>query len=192
MTRDNINGLILAGGRSERMGTNKAFIDYYGKPQYQYVYDLLKESCENVYISCKAAGEFPVEFNPLLDRFDLDSPINGIVSAFEKQPACVWLTAPVDMPLLDLQLIQNLIDHRDKEKMATCFWDSSGNSPEPLLTIWEMRAHSPLLKFLKSGGVSPRKFLQTHACNIIGWPDAKYLININTPVELATFRKTYM
>ena len=36
-----MNGLVLSGGQSSRMGTDKALIDYHGIPQYAYVYDLL-------------------------------------------------------------------------------------------------------------------------------------------------------
>ena len=48
-----MNGLVLSGGQSSRMGRDKALIDYHGLPQYAYVYDLLLGFCDKVFISSK-------------------------------------------------------------------------------------------------------------------------------------------
>jgi molybdopterin-guanine dinucleotide biosynthesis protein A len=73
-----LNGLILAGGKSTRMGQDKGMIDYHGKPQREYLVDLLKPYCLEVFISSKEN----IKQNTIADHFDLDSPLNGILSAF--------------------------------------------------------------------------------------------------------------
>ena len=47
-----LKGLVLAGGRSTRMGVSKARINWYGKEQQYYLADLLNSCCEEVFISC--------------------------------------------------------------------------------------------------------------------------------------------
>ena len=48
-----LNGLVLAGGKSQRMGEDKGQINYHGKPQREYLYDLLNGFTESTYMSCR-------------------------------------------------------------------------------------------------------------------------------------------
>src|SRR4051812_47661865 len=48
-----LNGLVLAGGKSERMGRDKTRINWHGKEQCYYISDLLKPFCSEVFISCR-------------------------------------------------------------------------------------------------------------------------------------------
>jgi molybdenum cofactor guanylyltransferase len=188
-TPDDLYGLIIAGGESKRMGTNKAFIQYHDKAQINYLFEILNNYCAEVYSSCKKKEEFEKELNPLPDQFDLDTPLNGILTAFHQQSEHAWLSVPVDMPNIDAFLIEHLIQNRDKTKAASCYFDSDGKSPDPLLCIWEPIIFSALVDYYKSGGYSPRELLQKSNIHLIEIPDKKYLININTPEELKAFRK---
>lgn len=184
-----MRGLILAGGRSSRMGSDKALIAYHGKPQYQYLFDLLTPFCEYVHISGKALTDFPSQYNPVADQFDFESPLNGILSAMTDYPDSIWLTIAVDMPMVDGTLIKFLVDHRNPQKMATCFLDSTGKVPEPLFTIWEKKSYESLIAFNKAGGISPRIFLMNNPVQFLNVPHEKYLININTLAEQEAFQK---
>ena len=184
-----MRGLILAGGRSSRMGTDKARISYHGKPQYQHVFDLLTPFCDHVHISCKSTSHFPSQYNPVADEFDFESPLNGILSAMRAYADNSWLTVPVDMPMLDDSLIRYLSDHRDPKKMATCFLDSKGTAPEPLVAIWEEKSFEDLMIYYKDGGISPRNFLINNPVQLLNIPHEKYLVNINTLHEWEVYKK---
>jgi molybdopterin-guanine dinucleotide biosynthesis protein A len=182
-----IYGLVLAGGRSSRMGRDKGLIVYNDKPQREYIADLLRKFCAQVYVSCKTREYIPAELNPLPDQFELESPLNGILSAFRKNDTVAWLTVPVDMPYVDEAALAYLLNHRDTNKMATCFVDSDGKHPEPLLALWEARAAAPLKKYYESGGISPREFLKQQNILLLKPPDKRIYQNINTPDELNDF-----
>jgi molybdopterin-guanine dinucleotide biosynthesis protein A len=184
-----INGLILAGGQSSRMGIDKSLLNFHGKPQQQFLYDLLTNFCGWVYLSCRAHQNIPDDLNPLPDSFDFKSPLNGILTAFSKHPETAWLTVPVDMPYIKEHSISYLIAQRDPEKVATCFFDSDGKNPEPLFAIWEPRTFSLLKKFYESGKISPRDFLQTHAAHVVKAPNTDIHFNVNTPEEFEEFKK---
>jgi len=186
-----LNGLILAGGKSLRMGFDKSLIEYHGKPQRAFLQDLLSKYCHKVYTSCKTTDAVPISCNPLPDAFNVNSPLNGILSAFQFNNTVAWLTVPVDMPMIDENVIQYLIHHRDSAKIATCFFDSDGKNPEPLFTIWEPNAFDQLLSFYRSGKTSPRDFLKQSTVNIIHVPDVRFLININNKEEWEKFRKDW-
>ncbi|MFZ2905726.1 MAG: molybdenum cofactor guanylyltransferase [Cyclobacteriaceae bacterium] len=179
-----LNGLILCGGKSTRMGHDKNVISYHGKPQREYLADLLKPFCSEVYWSVPKGTKATNTLIP--DHFDLASPLNGILSAFHFDPQAAWLTVPVDMPNIDTKIIQYLIKHRDMHCDATCFLDSEGENPEPLFTIWEAKAKPVLFDFFNSGNKSPRQFLTDHDVRMLRAPKT-ILININSPEELAEY-----
>lgn len=184
---DTIYGLVLAGGRSSRMGRDKSLIAYNGKPQREYIADLLRKFCVQVFTSCKTQEYIPAELNPLPDQFELESPLNGILSAFESNNSVAWLTVPIDMPYVDEAVLAFLLQYRDASKIATCFVDSEGENPEPLLAIWEVNAAVPLKKYFQSGGRSPREFLKQQDILLLQPPDKHIHYNINTPGELDDF-----
>ncbi|QOI97651.1 MAG: NTP transferase domain-containing protein [Flammeovirgaceae bacterium] len=184
-----LNGLILAGGQSSRMGFDKSEVYYYDKPQRQYLAELLLPFCRQVFLSAHKppAG---TTLSALPDRFSFEGPLNGILTAFYHQPEAAWLTVPVDMPYIDKPLLDLLVAGRSAEKIVTCFLDSTGLQPEPLLAIWEPGALTPLKEFCNTGGNSPREFIRNNQATLLTVPHPKYLININTPEELEEFRKT--
>jgi molybdopterin-guanine dinucleotide biosynthesis protein A len=187
-TTRTLNGLILAGGKSLRMGHDKSLIEYYNVSQREYLFNMLKNFCAAVFTSCKITHTVPVRFNPLPDKYDFESPLNGILTAFSHDSIAAWLTVPIDMPLIDVEVIAYLLTKRDSSKVATCFYDSEGKNPEPLIAIWEPRAHQLLLNFYHEGKVSPRDFLKQHDTRIIEIPDRNALANINSKEDLEKFK----
>jgi molybdopterin-guanine dinucleotide biosynthesis protein A len=190
-TTRTLNGLILAGGRSLRMGQDKSLIEYHNVSQREYLFAMLKNFCASVFTSCKSDQSIPAHLNPLPDRFDFESPLNGILTAFSHDSIAAWITVPVDMPLIDVEVIAYLLKKRDPNKVATCFLDSDGKNPEPLIAIWEPWSHPRLLEFQQSGKISPRDFLKNQDTNIIEIPDRNALANINSPEELQKFRTSF-
>ncbi|HEU5292340.1 MAG TPA: molybdenum cofactor guanylyltransferase [Cyclobacteriaceae bacterium] len=188
-----INGLVLCGGKSSRMGKDKSLINYHGKPQREFLAELLKPFCDQVFVSGPKNSK--VSQTNIPDHFDLDSPLNGILSAFHFDPLVNWLTVPVDMPNIDSKAIQYLFKHRDDHKTATCFLNSDGQEPEPLFTIWEAKSKPMLFDFYNSGQVSLKKFLIENDICLVKAPNLSLLTNINTEEELQAYlkqsRKTY-
>jgi len=184
-----INGLILAGGKSLRMGTDKSLINFHGKPQREYLFDLLNKVCSTVYTSYKEGTIVPEYLNPLTDQFEIESPLNGILSAFKLTSTTAWLTAPVDMPNIDLSIINYLLQHRNTDKLATCFTDSEGKDPEPLFTLWEPASFSFLKKYFETGGKGVKYFLLNHPVNIIPSPNPAMHLNINSAEDLQKYNQ---
>lgn len=174
-------GLVLGGGVSARMGTDKALLNYHGQPQRDYVFALLERFCDRVYHSINAQA-IPDD-RTIKDIHPFQGPLNGILSAFNYREDVAWITVPVDMPFVDESVIQFLMGHRDFTKVATCFYDSDDKLPEPLLTIWEPSCAVLLQAFYKEGKTSPRDFLKIANIKLLRVPDKKALTNINTPED---------
>jgi molybdenum cofactor guanylyltransferase len=183
MISPDLYGLILSGGFSTRMGTDKSLLVYHSKPQREYLFEIMQKFCEKVFISCREDQNVPAELNPLPDRYDFRSPMNGILSAFTQHPDKAWLVVAVDMPYVDEQVLQTLIQARHKQKIATCFFNEERKLPEPLLTIWEPIAFTPLRQQVEQGMISPQKFLLQAAIHLTSIPHSKALWNVNNPDE---------
>lgn len=187
MTEPKLFGLVLTGGQSARMGFDKSQLSFHGVPQLVYLEKLLESLCDAVYVSRKSLSSG--NNNVLADKFEINTPLNGILTAMDFSPANAWLTVPIDMPGVDEHVLQYLIHHRDRSAMATCFLDEEGIKPEPLVTIWEPAAYPLMKAFYQSNKVSPREFLMSVDCQMIIAPNRQFHQNINTPEELSTYKR---
>ena len=190
LTTPNLHGLVLAGGKSTRMGQDKSLLDFHGKPQRIYLYELLSQFCAQTFISCNARQfqDIDPRYHPIPDQFDSSTPLNGILSAFARHNDKGWLVVACDMPFVDKDILHHLVSQRDQNKLATCFYNPEIQAPEPLLTIWEAQAYPLLLKFYREKSHSPKAFLTTHAVALLELPDQKYLTNVNTLQERARIK----
>ncbi|TRX51656.1 molybdenum cofactor guanylyltransferase [Fulvivirga sp. M361] len=169
------------------MGQDKGNIDYHGKPQREYLADLMSGFCEETFISVRnEASVFDTQYPLIADSFHDLGPYGGILSAFRKDPNSAWLTIATDIPLLDKKTLDYLIRHRNPSKLATCFHNPETGFPEPLITLWEPRAYPVLLQFLANGYSCPRKVLINSDIEELKIDRTEVLSNVNTQDELAS------
>src|SRR5688572_9048807 len=162
------------------MGSDKALISYHGMSQREFLFETLKTVCDEVYTSCLAGQEVPEKLNPLRDQFNIQGPMNGVLTALNKSPDRAWIIVAVDMPHISATTFHELISNRSNEKVATCFFNEAERFPEPLITLWEPKALPLLMKFWRAGRVSPRDFLKENDVQLILPSDRRVLLNINT------------
>lgn len=177
-------GLILSGGESSRMGQDKSLINYHGKPQTEFLYDLVKSFLPNTFVSVRK--DRPVSFTDQVieDQFESRGPINGILSAMKLYPDKSWLVLACDLPLISVKTIAQLIQERDVTKYATAFATKESGLPEPLVAIWESSASAGLIRHhLEEGRNCPRKFLINTDIKLIYPNNDLELYNANNPEE---------
>ena len=181
-----LNGLVLAGGKSERMGMDKGLIDYHGMPQRDYLYELLDGFTENTFISCRPdqAEEFDGKIQIIEDSISGLGPFGAIISAFRKYPNHAWIVVACDLPLVSKSTLMELTAGRNPSKMATTFYNPETKFPDPLITIWEPKAYPALLHFLSLGYSCPRKVLINSNTEILKAHDDTVLFNANSPEDI--------
>jgi molybdopterin-guanine dinucleotide biosynthesis protein A len=180
-----LNGLVLAGGKSMRMGFDKATVNWHGKAQHYFMADMLKTMCSGVYISRSTTQqEVGPGYHTITDTFTGLGPYGAILSAFREQPDSAWLVVACDLPLLDIATLNYLIANRDTAALATAFQSEVSEFPEPLITIWEPKSYPVLLSFLAQGYSCPRKVLINTEPKLLKVPNAGALTNVNTPQDL--------
>ena len=181
-----LNGLVLAGGQSTRMGFDKGGIDWHGKPQRDYMLELLSSKCKATYLSCRenvAPAPHPPE-RTITDTFTGLGPYGALLSAFRTDPNAAWLVVACDLPLLDEPVLDHLVKHRLPRATATAYQSPHDDLPEPLIAIWEPKSYPLLLSYLALGISCPRKVLMNSDAHIILPINPDALTNVNTPEEL--------
>ncbi|TMM53896.1 molybdenum cofactor guanylyltransferase [Maribacter algarum] len=179
-------GLVLSGGKSTRMGTDKGLIPYHGVPQREYLYDLLSQVCEETFISLREEQEaqLPSQTQTIVDLNEYCGPYNGLLSAHKKYPEVAWLVLACDLPLMDLEALKELIAKRDTTKQATALALKKNPLPEPLCAIWEPHAFVASVEYLNSGnGTCPRKYLINHDTKLVFPANENVLLNANSEAE---------
>jgi len=181
-------GLVLAGGASTRMRTDKATLQYHGQPQLQWAFELASNFCAASFVSVRPdqRAEAARAAHPqIVDRQPGIGPIAGISAALLEQPKAAWLVLACDLPFLTEHTLEHLIAHRDASKIATAYRSAHDGLPEPLCAIWEPAAREPVLAYLATGKQCPRKFLINSDTQLLDLPENQALDNVNTVEEFA-------
>lgn len=181
-----LNALILAGGKSSRMGKDKGALEYHGKPQVQFLKEILAPFCDDVFVSCRndqiEKSHLSVE-NLITDRFLDMGPLGGISSALMANQNCGWLVVACDLPYLNKESIETLIQHRNPYKLATTFMNYEVNRLEPLCSIYEPHIFPRMMQYLGQFKTCPQKVLRNSNVELLDLGDRISLENVNTPSE---------
>ena len=178
-------GVVLAGGKSTRMGKDKSLLEYHGKPQAEYLFALLETLCDRTFMSLRDDQQNDSdEYSSILDKNEYRGPFNGILSAHKQYPDVAWLVLACDLPLIDKESLIELIEGRDPDSVGTAMATKKSGLPEPLVAIWEPKGLKAAMEYLKTAESScPRKFLIRNNSKLVTANQDQVLLNANNPEE---------
>ena len=181
-----LHGLVLAGGRSTRMGRDKAALAYHGRSQLEAAWALLAPRVAACFVSVRSdqVGDPARAQHPqIVDGPEVAGPAAGILAAQRAHPQAAWLVLACDLPFLDAGTLDHLLAARDPAKLATAFRSAHDGLPEPLCAVYEPAAAPHFARHVGEGRSCPRKFLLTHDVKVIDLPRADALDNVNSADE---------
>ena len=206
-SENELYGLVLCGGDSIRMGFDKSEIDYYGKKQKYFLYELLEEFCDNVFISCSRfqSQRTEPEYNVItdVDGFENSGPMAGILSFHVEHPGKSVIVTGCDYPFINRDSIEQLINNRGKGNgKAVCFINEVNDEYiyEPFLTVYEAPFFNTLLLNFLNKNYSLSRILEAEKVKAIVPPSDLILRNVNStdeyleakkPIELMNYNFTY-
>lgn len=169
-------GAVLAGGRSERFGSDKALALWRGRPLIAHAAEILSRHSDAVVVCGRMAA--PLDLPCLPDRPHPGlGPLGGLCAALEHAAANGHrqvLTIGCDMPLIDEALIAALIAPGAGRFLAQA----------PVVGCWPAALAEPLLRHLKAGGDrAVRRWAA--AAGVESLDAGGPLANLNTPGDLA-------
>lgn len=181
-------GLVLTGGKSERMKKDKALLEYKGVPHAQYIREILKEHCEEVYLSARPGqwtGTVLENLPTVTDEVENQGPIGGILAAFKKHPEANWFVVACDLVHFNKKTVEVLLANYKFDKMATAFKNAEKGFPEPLCALYTPPAQTAFKAALLNQITCPVKVLRNANVHTIDQRDGVNLANINTTEEFA-------
>lgn len=184
-------GLVLAGGRSRRMGTDKAaMLHPDGRPLAKRTVDLLAAVCERVVISLRHDQEIPpqiVESPELAIARDpengSDGPLAGMIASMQLFPHAHWLVLACDLPRLDEETLRHLVASRRESELLLSYRSEFDGLPEPLCALYAAGSLPILEQAWDSGFGCPRKVLIQQNCRLLDALTPRALENANTPED---------
>ncbi|MCA9733190.1 MAG: molybdenum cofactor guanylyltransferase [Deferribacteres bacterium] len=174
----------MAGGKSSRMGRNKALIEIIGKPLITYVRDTLQEICEDIAIISNEPENYNFLSLPIhRDAIESVGPLAGIYTALlhSQQEHCIIVAC--DMPFIAMDLLSQMVKCIEKDKIIAL---RSKQGLEPLFAIYPKSA-LPAIKLLIEAKTY-RAGLLLEKLPVVEVVTSKNLsrslFNINTPEDL--------
>jgi len=142
----------------------------------------LKCYVDEVYFSINQNQEDLNLENTILDEYEGEGPLSGIISALRATKRAI-LVLGVDMPLITEQSIKNLIKHRNWDLLTTTYYLEETKTWEPMLSIWEYETLPCLEEYFESGGRSIQKFLNQYGNQRVPVINKNEFMNVNTMEE---------
>lgn len=194
--RDTITGLILAGGRGQRMdGRDKGLQIFSGRPLVAHVAERLRPQVETFLISANRNRDAYAAFGAQVvsdETQDFAGPLAGMLAGLRAARTDYVLTVPCDSPFLPEDL---------GERLAAALTDSpSGTGAPPLLAAFAVTARGPhpvfallhraladdLAATLASGEHRVRAWLARHKAVQVHFGNERPFYNVNTLDDLHT------
>jgi molybdenum cofactor guanylyltransferase len=168
-----ILGVVLAGGKSSRMGRDKAtLIHTSGATYLEYAISRLAEITRYVAVSGRKIDQTGITITSIPDQSPALGPAMAVWSAIQyaadEQFAAILVT-PIDMPDLESQHLRSLIEAMENELPTCATFD--GKTPHPLVAIYPVILERQLGVVAQSAHRSLRQWLSTHPCQLVMLPD---------------------
>jgi len=189
--RNDITGVILAGGRGSRMGgVDKGLQGYQGMPLALHAVLRLAPQVGSLMINANrnlAAYEamgVPVWPDALAD---FAGPLAGFLAGLEQCETPYLATVPCDSPLFPPDLVERLaraLDADGAELAMACTIDQGLQQVQPVFCLMKATLLESLVRFTQGGGRKIDRWTAQHACVNVPFDDERAFFNANTLAEL--------
>jgi molybdopterin-guanine dinucleotide biosynthesis protein A len=182
----NLPAVILAGGKSKRMGTDKTQLIYKGKSLLQHSIDLLQAFSDNIIISSNRP--LRINFPVFSDSIPDAGPLGGLFTALSLVKEQKLIVLAADMPLLTPAVIEYLLKKADFNKQINIF--SVNNKWQPLVGIYDTSLLPIIKNQITHKDYKLHHLLQKSSLHLIdGSKFAMQFMNVNSPAEWQKLNK---
>ncbi|VAW42202.1 Molybdopterin-guanine dinucleotide biosynthesis protein MobA [hydrothermal vent metagenome] len=148
MSQEQLSVAIMAGGKSSRMGVDKSFVLFDGRPMIEIVQERVAGLGAETLLITNKPDEYAHLGLPMVgDLYPDHGPLGGIFTAVHAATFPHVLVVACDMPWLNRSLLQYMITLRETADVIVPRWEKY---PEPLHAIYSKRCLPPIEEKLKA------------------------------------------
>jgi molybdenum cofactor guanylyltransferase len=183
-----ISALVLAGGRSSRMGTDKALLSWQGIPLLQRVCDVARQCCADVAVLTPWPDRYCSLVDPCVrlipEAVPHQGPVVALHQGLERVHSPWLLLLACDLPDLDAQVLQAWITDLQPQSLVQVPYHQG--RWEPLCGFYHQQCKPSLQAFIEQGGRSFQNWLNLLPGQKLEVDDAiaPMFYNCNTPADL--------
>ncbi len=192
ISSEQITGLILAGGRAQRMGgVDKGLILFLQKPLIESTITRLKPQVGSIIINANrnitkyAAYGYPVIPD---ETPDFSGPLAGFAIGLKACKTPYLLTAPCDSPLLPTNLAIKLSQEMENSNLELVYASSNEADDkiwaQPVFCLMHVEVLPSLEAFIAKGELKIDRWFKNVRSGTVIFKDTNAFANVNTPEEL--------
>ncbi len=182
-----VGGIILAGGKSSRMGTDKGLMTFQGKRLVEYAIELLQPFCSEIIISTNQAGYEGFGFKTVSDVYRDCGPVGGLHAALSESNYDYNLIVSCDVPFVEPDLLHIVL--AETEGFDAVVPVHRGGI-EPLVAVYRKEMASFFENQLIEKNYKMQRIIQSCNLNLV---NVEHLVdkhprlfyNLNRPEELS-------
>ena len=197
ITSEHITGLILAGGRAQRMGgIDKGLIPFQGKPLIESAISRLKPQVSTILINAnRSITKYSHYGYPVLmdETPDFSGPLAGFSVGLKHCKTPYLLTSPCDSPLLPVDLAKTMSFELENNHLELVFASSKEADgkiwSQPVFCLMRSNLQDSLNIFLSKGDLKIDRWFKDLNSGTTVFEDVTAFANVNTPQELEALEK---
>jgi molybdopterin-guanine dinucleotide biosynthesis protein A len=197
ITANQITGLILAGGRAQRMGgIDKGLILFHGKPLIESAISRLKPQISTILINAnRSITKYSHYGYPVLmdETPDFSGPLAGFSVGLKHCTTPYLLTSPCDSPLLPADLAEKMAVELEEKNLELVYASSKEVDgkiwAQPVFCLMRSNLQDSLNAFLSKGDLKIDRWFTELRSGTVIFENPQAFANVNTPEELAALEK---
>ncbi|HEY9881305.1 MAG TPA: molybdenum cofactor guanylyltransferase [Leptolyngbyaceae cyanobacterium] len=195
-----VTALILAGGQSSRMGQDKALLQVAGQPLLQRICDVALSCTPLVKVVTPWPNRYqnvlPPNVSFVLEEFlpqevpQSHGPLVGLTQGLSQIDTPWALALACDLPNLEAKVLRTWVQHLDSLPTTTsAYLPKTGTRWEPLCGFYRRSCLPKLQDFIRVGGRSFQRWLDSQSVEIAVGAPQEMLLNLNTPEDVMALGK---
>ncbi len=173
------------GGRSSRMGRDKALLEWHGTPLAEHVAQAVQHAAGSVMLIGDPSRYGGLGYEVRADDCPGLGPAGGVATALRLGRAEWNLMVACDMPNISPEALQLLLE-RTQTSQANCIVPVGSNCElEPLCAVYHARCLEPLDQAIRENRLRMKDLVVELGADLVTGLEPRWLVNFNTPEDCA-------
>lgn len=188
----NITGIILAGGKNSRMGTDKGFLKLNGKHFIEHIIEVLSPLVSEIIIVSNNTDYDVFNLKRVNDLIENAGPLAGISSGLLASKTEKNMVLSCDIPLINSEVLNLLINKIEED--SEIIQIESNDKTMPLIAVYNKSCETVFNTLLNQG--ERRLRFAVNQCKVknitLNKEQEKWVSNVNTPEQLKEIRNEHI